>query len=275
VHEACRFGRLGQGLDASGRLSDEAVARSLAILREYRGEIDRRRVRRVGAVGTQALREAANAAAFLAPAREILGCDVEVITGEREAELVFAAAARSFPALAAGDLVVCDVGGGSTEVIVGRGGSVASRVSLPIGSVRLAERHLRADPPTADEARALIAAIDAALAPLALPAGAPVVGVAGTATTLAAVELRLRSYDPARLQGARIPLGAIERQLARYLELSTAQRKHLPGLEPERADVIPAGAALFARLLRRAGADALVVNDRGIRWAVAWELAAA
>jgi len=273
VHEDCQFGRLGKGLDGSGNLDPERVAQSLEILRDYRDEMTARGVTRVAAVGTQALREAGNADTFLVPARDVLGADVEVITGEREAELAHSAAAHAFPELAAGTFITADVGGGSTEIIVGIDGAVAWRKSLPIGSVRLAERHLKNDPPTADQARALIADIDAHLAPLDLPAGAPVIGVAGTATTLATVEKRLKTWDPDAIQGLRLPLGAIERQLARYLEHSVARRKNIAGLEPQRADVIPAGAAIFARLLTRAKADTLIVNDRGVRWGLAWQLA--
>ncbi len=274
VYEDCQFGRLGKGLDASGNLDPERVSESLQILRAYRDEMSARGVTRVAAVGTQALREAGNADTFLGPARDILGADVEVITGDREAELAHLAAAHAFPDLAAGTFVIADVGGGSTEIIVGNEGAVAWRKSVPIGSVRLAERHLKTDPPTAGEMRALLADIDDTLAPLDIPTGAPVIGVAGTATTLATVELELEQYDPDAIQGLHLPLAAIDRQLAHYLELPIARRKHIPGLEPQRADVIPAGAAIFARLLHRARADALIINDRGVRWGVAWELAA-
>lgn len=272
VHEDCRFGRLGQGLDASGRLADEAIERSLAIARAY-GEVMRGRgVTRVRAVGTQALREAGNAAAFLEPARDALGADIEVISGDREAELVYLATARSFRELAAGELAVADVGGGSTEVIVGRTGQVAFRRSVPIGSVRLAERHLRDDPPTAEQARALRADVAAGVAALPVSSGAPLIGTAGTATTLAAVELGLPAYDPARVHGARLSRAAVARQLDRYLRLPVAERRGIVGLEPERADVIPAGTAIFLGLMDRAGADELIVSDRGVRWGLAYEL---
>jgi exopolyphosphatase/guanosine-5'-triphosphate,3'-diphosphate pyrophosphatase len=137
VRDECRFGRLGQGLDRSGRLADEAVERSLAICREYRAALDEAGAARVAAVGTQALREAANARDFVGAAEEILGVPIEIIAGEREAELVFGSVAAAFPELAAGDLVVCDVGGASTEIIVGRGGRIVSLVSVPIGAVRI------------------------------------------------------------------------------------------------------------------------------------------
>ena len=294
LRDECRFARLGEGLDRSGRLSDEAVERSLAILREYRQLIDQAGAARVAAVGTQALREAANAADFLAPARAILGAAVEVIDGRREAELVYRSVAAAFPELASRDLVVADVGGGSTEVIAGRAGAVRSLISLPIGSVRLTERHLRGDPPAPDEVAAMVADIDAHLArldaalagsaaphpPGAIGAGAgpaegpALVGTAGTATTLAAVEQKLRAYDADRVQGFRLNRGALERQLARYLELTVAEKRGMRGLEPQRADVIAAGAAIYARLVAHLGAAELITSDRGVRWGAALELAA-
>ncbi len=183
---------------------------------------------------------------------------------------------HAFPGLAAGDLVVADVGGGSTEVIAGRGGVVGSLVSLPIGSVRLTERHLHGDPPTQDETRALLAAIDGHLGVLdpALAGSAPaLVGTAGTATTLAAVEQKLRAYDADRVQGFRLTRAAVERQLARFLELTVAEKRRLPGLEPQRADVIAAGAAIYARLAVHLDAPTLVTSDRGVRWGALLELA--
>jgi len=137
----------------------------------------------------------------------------------------------------------------------------------------LHERHLSSDPPGAIEVRALIADIDAVLAPLELPLGVCLVGTAGTATTIASVERRLRTYDPRLIQGMSLPALVIERQLARYLELSMDQRRLLPGLEPERADVIAAGVAIFARLLHRMSAPTLLISDRGVRWGLVYELA--
>ncbi len=276
VRDEIRFGRLGQGLDRSGRLSGEAIERSLGFLREYREMVDAAQVAAVAAVGTQALREAANADEFLGPAREILGAPVEVIDGAREAALVYRSVVHAFPDLAAGDLVVADVGGGSTEVIAGRGGAVGSLVSLPIGSVRLTERHLHGDPATPDETRALLADIDGHLGRLdsALAGSKPaLVGTAGTATTLAAVEQKLRAYDADRVQGFRLSRAAVERQLARYLELTVAEKRRLPGLEPQRADVIAAGAAIYARLAVHLDAPTLVTSDRGVRWGALLELA--
>ncbi len=273
VHDACEFGRLGKALDATGALCDESIQRSLAIARSYADTMKRLAVERVAVVGTQALREATNAVMFTEPAEELLGAPIEIIAGEREAELVYTAVARNFPHLAAAELVIADVGGGSTEIIVGAAGQVQSYVSVPIGSVRMTERHLTSDPPAAHEVDAMYADIDRMLAPLDLPIGVPVVGTAGTATTIAAIELQLTEYDPHKVQGLALTLATIDQQLAHHLERTVAQRKSTRGLEAARADVIPGGTAIFARLLRRVSADRFVISDRGVRWGLAYELA--
>ena len=282
VEDLCRFGRLGQGLDKSGVLAQEAIARSLTILHEYAAVIARSGATRLAVVGTQALREARNAGEFIAPAEAILGARIEVIEGAREAALVHAAVARSFPALANTTFAIADVGGGSTEVIRVDAGRVARAVSIPIGAVRLAERHLATDPPTAAQAVAMIADIDAHLERTfggvsgagGLPRGVPLVASAGTATTMAAVHLKLIDYDATKVHGLRLSLGIVERMLAQFLDTDTLARRAMRGMEPQRADVIPAGAAILARLMARMSASEMVVCDRGVRWGLAYELAA-
>lgn len=279
VHDDCRFGRLGKGLDHTGALDASSVEDSLSILRRFRERIDEQDVDALRVVGTQALREASNAAEFIDAARVILDTPLEIITGEREAQLVHRAASESFPELADQTFVVADVGGGSTEIIVARPGLMHAR-SLPIGSVRLHERHLRSNPPTPDEVRGLIADIDQALAALALPGDLPdglptgvcLVGTSGTATTIASVQLKLRIYDPDRVHGLSLPRAVVERQLAQYLQLSINERLRLPGLRPERAATIDAGAAIFARLLSRLDATRFLVSERGVRWGLAHEM---
>jgi exopolyphosphatase/guanosine-5'-triphosphate,3'-diphosphate pyrophosphatase len=271
--DLCRFGRLGQGLDASGRLHPDAIARSLDICREYRAELDRLAVPRLRVVATQAMREAGNAAEFVAPAEQILGASIEIIAGAREAELAYRAQAESLPALRGRPFVVADVGGGSTEIIVTDGVRVVSAVSVPIGAVRLAERHLRHDPPDADDRAALVADIDRHLAPLTLPAAVPLVASAGTAANLAAADLGLAVYDPERVHGHTLTPAALAALTERLLTATTAERRAIVGIEPQRADVIPAGAAIFARLVTRLAAPAVVVSDRGIRWGLAYEMA--
>lgn len=271
IVDLCRFGRLGKGLDATGRLADDAIATSLEICREYRRVMDDHGVARPIVIATQAAREAGNAAAFIAPAEQILGAPIQVIGGEREAELAALAVARTFPELAAARYLVVDVGGGSTEIITVDGGRPVARTSIPIGAVRLTERHLRHDPPTAPEIAALTADIDRHLAALELPRRVPVIGTAGTATTLAAVKLGLDQYDPVLVTGLRLSRDAVVMVLGRLLAAKIEERKQIPGIEPQRADVIAAGAAIFARILQRIDAPVLVTCDRGIRWGLAYE----
>lgn len=271
VADVCRFGRLGQGLDASGVLANEAIARSLDILRDYRAQLDEHRKMPLTVVATQAVREAANAAAFLEPAEAILGTRIEVISGAREAELAFLAVSRTFPELAGAPYLVVDVGGGSTELVATDGERVRSATSIPIGAVRLSERYLKHDPPRADEVRAMMADIDARLPALELPRGVPVVGTAGTATTIAAIAKGLTRHDPERVTGVRVTPMAVEAQLARMLTQTVAERRATRGVEPQRADVIAGGVAIYARVLQRIDAPLLITCDRGIRWGLVFE----
>jgi exopolyphosphatase/guanosine-5'-triphosphate,3'-diphosphate pyrophosphatase len=271
IVDLCRFGRLGKGLDATGLLADDAIANSLEICREYRRVMDQHGVARPIVIATQATREAQNAADFVGPAEQILNAAIEVIGGQREAELAAIAVARTFPELAAARYVVADVGGGSTELITVDGGQVVSEVSVPIGAVRMTERHLKHDPPAAAEVAALDADIDRHLAALTLPHAVPVIATAGTATTLAAIKLGLTRYDPVAVTGLRIAPGAVLELRARLLAATVAERKAIAGIEPARADVIAAGAAIFARIIERIAAPVLITCDRGIRWGVAYE----
>jgi exopolyphosphatase/guanosine-5'-triphosphate,3'-diphosphate pyrophosphatase len=273
IVDLCRFGRLGKGLDATGRLAEDSIATSLAICREYRAVMDRHGVARPSVIATQAAREARNAAQFVAPAEQILNATIQVIAGQREAELAATAVARTFPELSATRYVVVDVGGGSTELITVDAGRVISQVSVPIGAVRMTERHLKHDPPTGDEIAALTADIDRELAPLVLPHGVPVIGTAGTSTTLAAVKLGLAQYDAAAVTGLRLAPEAVEALRARLIAATVAERKAIIGIEPQRADVIAAGVAIFARIIHRIDAPVLITCDRGIRWGLAYEQA--
>lgn len=273
VVDLCRFGRLGKGLDGSGRLAPEAITKSLDICREYRAVMDDHGVVAPAVIGTQALREAANAKDFVSPAEQILGAPIEVIGGPREAELAFLSVARTFPELARTRFVVVDVGGGSTELITTDGTRVVSAVSIPIGAVRLTERHLKSDPPSAAELAALDEDIDAHLAKLDLPAGIPVIGTAGTATTMAAVALSLAPYDPDAVTGFRLSPVEVDSLYRRLAAATVVERRELRGMEPQRADVIAAGVAIYARIVQRIAAPVLVTCDRGIRWGLVYERA--
>jgi exopolyphosphatase/guanosine-5'-triphosphate,3'-diphosphate pyrophosphatase len=266
--------RLGQGVDRTGRLDDAAIQRGLGVLREY-ADCARTLGATPCAVGTQALREVANAEAFLRPAREILGCDVEIIDGLREAELAWGAVREAFPDLS--DAVVMDVGGGSTELVLAEAGAVIRKTSLRIGSVRLHERFLAHDPPLAEELAAAGQAVDEAVAPwrAELPRRLPVVGVAGTVTSLLALRDAVDPYDAARVHGQRLSRDDVTAQIDRLARMPLAALRTLPGLDPRRADVILAGAIIVARLLDALGAAELRVSDHGVRWGLLHERLAA
>jgi exopolyphosphatase/guanosine-5'-triphosphate,3'-diphosphate pyrophosphatase len=274
--ERAEVTRLGRGIGKDGGLGADGIARTLAVLRDY-AELARQHQARIAAIGTEALRRAPNAQDFLRPAAEILGGEIEVIDGDREAALTYRAVAASFPGLAPGALAVVDIGGGSTEIVLAQSGDDTGEarfhVSLPIGSVRLTERHIHADPPAADDVDAIARDVDAAIAGVPFPAQAiPLVGVAGTVTTLAAMAQDLASYDPARVHGFRLRRDELTRQLARLRDAPQADREKMPGLDPRRADVILAGAVILDRIARRLGATDVIVSDRGIRWGLLYEL---
>ena len=273
IEDAAEIVRLGEGVDRTGDLAPAAVERTLAALGKFAQRARELGVERVAAVGTQALREVKSGAQFVARAEAILGGPVEIIAGEREAGLAWAATAAAFPVAddVRQDRTVVDIGGGSTELIVGRQ-TIEDVISIPIGSVRLTERLLKSDPPSEAERAALVNAIDEALASGPAPRG-EIIGVAGTVTTLCAIHLALDSYDPERVHGARIARTDIEAVVARLGRTPLAERKTIPGLDPRRADVIYAGGVILCRVLARANAKELIVSDRGIRWGLAAELA--
>jgi exopolyphosphatase/guanosine-5'-triphosphate,3'-diphosphate pyrophosphatase len=273
VEERSEIVRLGEGLDKSGRLATAAIERTVAVLREYAERIERHGCDRVVAVATEAVRKAVNQDAFVQEADAILGrfaTRLEVIDGEREARLSWRAVAESFPELV-GARTVLDIGGGSTELLVGAQ-QVEQVVSLPIGSVRLTERLIGGDPPTEEERRRVVATVDEALAEAPAPRGA-LVGIAGTVTTLAAMAQALEVYDGAKVHGTRLSRGKVEELAEKLGRTAVAERRKMAGLEPKRADVIYAGAVILARVMDRAGVEECLVSDRGIRWGLVWEVA--
>ncbi|MFT3770094.1 MAG: Ppx/GppA phosphatase family protein [Minicystis sp.] len=283
VVERATITRLGRGVDRTRALDAEAVETTLACLAEYAAEIRRAGATRVDAVGTSAMRDAQGGERFRARAAEILGREPRVISGDEEAELTFAGALAGIAI--DGPVIVFDLGGGSTEIIRGRAGdhgdTMERAVSLDIGSVRLTERHIHSDPPHADElaavrrdARGALGGLGASWLGDAIGGAARVVGVAGTVTTLAAHALGVAPYDAARVHGARLDAATVAQVTADLARLTLAQRRGLPAIDPKRADVIVAGAAIVAELLAWAGASELCVSDRGVRWGLAKRLAA-
>jgi exopolyphosphatase / guanosine-5'-triphosphate,3'-diphosphate pyrophosphatase len=283
--------RLGQGVDATGRLAPEALARTLGALEQYARAIGEAGATATRMVATSATRDASNAAEFTAGVVSILGIEPEVISGAQEARLSFTGATAELaapgrrPGLAPPYLVV-DIGGGSTEFVVGSatgpaGGGKLRAVSTDIGCVRLTERHLRADPPTAGQVGAATADIDAAIdtaaaAVLGGPGPAPrtLVGLAGSVTTVAAIALGLPAYDSERIHHARITAGQVHEVAQRLLGQTRAQRAAIGPMHPGRVDVIGAGALILDRILTRLGFAEVVASEHDILDGIAWSLAA-
>jgi exopolyphosphatase / guanosine-5'-triphosphate,3'-diphosphate pyrophosphatase len=272
-----RMVRLGQGVDATGRLADEALERTFAAIDEYAALIAAHDVDRVRFCATSASRDAENSAVFVAGVRDRLGVEPEVVSGDEEAALSFDGAVRNLRHTPAEPVLVVDIGGGSTELVLGSVANGPSRgASLDIGSVRLHERHLHSDPPTAQEIGACEADIDAQLdqfaGALTWPART-VVGVAGTATTVGAGVLDLAAYDGSLVDQAAVAVVDVHGLVDRLLAMSRAERLGLPWLHPGRADVIGAGSLILSRVLRRTGVADLVVSEADILDGIAWSMA--
>ena len=259
--------RLGEGLEASGRLSDAAMARVSDALAGYREAIDALGAERVVAVATSAMRDAANGPEFRAEIERRFGMDARTISGDEEARLTFlgATAGRSGD----GATLVIDIGGGSTEFVTGRPGADPDfHVSTQMGSVRHTERHLHGDPPAQDELAALardVRAIVEADVPAEVrervDAG---IAVAGTATSLAAIDQQLDPYDPDKVHGYRLGLDACERLVAKLGSLTVAERRELAGLHPDRAPSIVAGAGILLESMRVFGLGEIEVSETDI-----------
>ncbi|MDQ6525651.1 exopolyphosphatase [Nocardioides sp. LHD-245] len=280
VRRESRMIRLGQGVDATGRLAPEALERAWAALDEYAALI---RAAGVGAdrirfCATSATRDASNAAEFTAGVRARLGIDPEVLSGEDEARLAFDGAVRGLAAVAVEvrePALVVDIGGGSTELILGDPASGPSAEhSMDIGSVRLHERHVRHDPITPDEIAAVVADVDAALdaCPIDPAVARSVVLVAGTNTTLAAGTLGLAAYDRALIHGRTLAAVDLRAQAGRLLAMSVAERRGLGWVHPGRADVIDAGALIVDRVLDRLAVATVTVAETDILDGIAWSL---
>lgn len=273
--------RLGKGVAAGGSLDPEAVRRTLEALADFALEARSLGAHRIAAVGTSALRDAQDGPQFVEQARHALNGTVEVISGDREAQLVYTAGRRD-PQLAplvagAGTLVTMDIGGGSTEFVVGSGDRVTFQTSLQLGAVRLTERAGFSDPPTAEELARAEAIADEALAAVPAPEGGVVV-VASGGTVANLVAMERKAADPGLALNAdaihafRLTLAQIEARLAQLASLPLDERRRVPGLEPDRADVIVAGAVVQARALRRLGVSDLLASARGVRFGLLYEL---
>jgi exopolyphosphatase/guanosine-5'-triphosphate,3'-diphosphate pyrophosphatase len=268
---------LGRGVDQTGMIGAAGEARALEILGRYRDRCHDLGVEAITAVGTSALRDAKNSDEVRERIRSALGIDIRVISGAEEAAYSFLAVQRGLSLLGQ-ELLVIDIGGGSTEFILGNEDGVTRAASIDVGSVRLTERYLHADPVHPVEFAAMTAAVDLALAPIAKAFSSQVsslalVGIAGTFTTLAAIEKRLARYSHSQVHGSVLTLAEVKRQVALLREKSITQRRQIVGLESKRADVIFAGAHLIEKIMERFGASQVVVSDQGVRYGLLHEAA--
>ena len=266
-----RIVRLGQGVDATGRLAPEAIDRTLQATREYAELIAMLGADRIRFCATSAARDAENADDFADEVESILGVRPQVLTGEEEALASFVGATRGLEPHRA---LVLDIGGGSTELVVGEGAEVEWSTSLNIGSVRLTERHLPSDPPPVAEITEAMHHLDSVLAPAVdgLKPVSSVVGVAGTVTTVAAHALDLPSYDRDAIHGARLPVDDVRSACLSLAQMSVADRRALPFMHPGRADVIGGGALVLDRVLEQLplDTDSIVVSEHDILDGIAW-----
>jgi exopolyphosphatase/pppGpp-phosphohydrolase len=272
--------RLGQGVDRTGRLAPEAIERTRVALASYATEIEKLGAERVRMCATSASRDAANADDFTDMVRSTLGVAPEVVTGDEEARLSFTGAVRGLPADANEPFLVVDIGGGSTEFVVGdRAGGVRAAISMDIGCVRMTERHLAGDPPTTDEVAAaeadIAAAVDRALAAVPGREAATLIGLAGSVTTVVAIAEGLTAYEPERIHHARVSYDAVAQVTADLLGKTREQRLAMPVMHPGRADVIGAGALVLRVIMERAGMPSVVASEHDILDGIAWSLQSA
>lgn len=266
-----RVVRLGQGVDATGELAQEALDRTFAAAADYASMIRDHGASQVRFVATSATRDAANRQVFVDGIRELLGVEPEIISGDEEAALSFAGASSVLPSRGQDPVLVVDLGGGSTEFVLGDASGVIAAKSVDIGCVRMTERHLLSDPPTAEEIAAAEADVDAAISQAALTVPlertAAVVGVAGSITTITAHALRLPEYSPGAIHGSELSIEVIREAASDLLRMTRAERAALPYMHPGRVDVIGAGALVWRRVLERLAE----VTEGGISTAVSSE----
>ena len=275
VERRSRVTGLGRGVDLARRLCSEAIEEVCETVRGYIELYEGLGAERVTAISTSAVRDADNASAFVAELRERFALDSRILDGTEEAALTYLGA-TSHGEGADGTLVV-DIGGGSTELIVGSGQDVVSTSSLQAGTVRHTERYLRSDPPGTAELEDLAAdvrtLIDAELPVAERPHAATAIAVAGTPTSLAAIELGLEPYDSDAVEGLRLGLGAVQRTFSQLSSMTVDERRALKGLQPGRAPTIVAGVVILIQVMRAFGLDEVSVSEHDILYGAALEAA--
>jgi exopolyphosphatase/guanosine-5'-triphosphate,3'-diphosphate pyrophosphatase len=275
LHREMRVVRLGEGVDRTGTLAPQAIERTRVALVDYAAVCRGLAVERTRFVATSASRDADNFADFCAMVVDVLGVEPEVVSGDEEAALSFAGATRALDP-SDGPFLVMDIGGGSTEVVLGLD-AVSAALSVDIGCVRLTERHLPSDPPTADEIAAaeqdIDAAIERVLAVVPVAQARTAIGLAGSVTTVAAVALGLSSYDRSRIHLTRLSRAEIDKVTEELLGMSRAERAALAVMHPGRVDVIGAGALILRTLVDRFQLSEVLISEADILDGIAWSLA--
>jgi exopolyphosphatase/guanosine-5'-triphosphate,3'-diphosphate pyrophosphatase len=269
-----RIVRLGQGVDATGRLADEALDRAFAAIDEYAGMVAQHPVTKIRFCATSATRDASNAQEFADGVHERLGVWPEVLSGDEEAALSYDGAVRHLRSRPAYPLLVVDIGGGSTELVLGDATGPQAAQSMDIGSVRLHERHLTSDPPTPDQVDACVADIDAHLdaCPVPVESAVTVVGVAGSILSITAGVLDLPSYDKSAIDQAVVAADDVHAFVDRLVAMPVSDRLGFPWMHPGRVDVLGAGGLILSRVLRRCHAGQMVASEADILDGIAWSM---
>ena len=269
--------RLGRGVDLSGNLSTDAIDEVAGVVGEYIEIYEALGADRVTAIATSAVRDAGNADAFIAELRERFALDSRILDGDEEARLTYRGSCCDRESV--DSTLVVDIGGGSTELIIGSGPEVISSSSLQCGTVRHTERYLRSDPPGPAQLEDLAAdvqgLIDAELPPPERPTAGVGIAVAGTPTSLAAIDMELDPYDPDRVHGHRLPLGSIQRMCSELSSMTLARRREVTGLHPARAPTIVAGVVILIQVMRAFGLAEIEVSEHDILHGAALEAAQA
>jgi exopolyphosphatase/guanosine-5'-triphosphate,3'-diphosphate pyrophosphatase len=271
VERQSRVTRLGRGVDLAGQLSGEAIEAACAAIADYTTICRDLGVERIEPIATSAVRDAANGEAFVAELRERFALFARVLDGEEEARLTYAGATAERPP--AVPTLIVDIGGGSTELVVGTGSDVSFHASLQAGVVRHTERHIAADPPTAHELEALAADVrgllEEAVSERPGTSAEAGIAVAGTPTSLASIELGLEPYDPKQVHGHTLTLPTIQRLLSRLASAPLSKRREIPGLHPDRAQNIVSGVVILVETMRAFGLERVSVSEHDILYGAA------
>jgi exopolyphosphatase/guanosine-5'-triphosphate,3'-diphosphate pyrophosphatase len=277
VERQSRVTRLGRGVDLSGQLAAEAIEAACSAIADYVAICRTAAVEKIESIATSAVRDATNGSAFVAELRERFALSARVLDGEEEARLTYLGATAEHPP--SEPTLVVDIGGGSTELIVGIGEGIAFHTSLQAGVVRHSERHIGSDPPTTQELEALAAdvrsLIESATAGQSRADARAGIAVAGTPTSLASVELGLEPYDPEQVHGHTLTLASIQRLLSQLASAPLDKRARIAGMHPDRAPTIVAGVVILVEAMRAFGLDSVTVSEHDILYGCAMAAASA